>query len=199
MLRRRDRNRNDRRAALTARSSLLAVGLLVAAGCTPFATDTSLGSQQGDADAVRAEVEHVIDGDTVDLLFEDTTGVLEERVRLIGIDAPESVSRSDPKQCFGDEASAALTGLLPVGSEVLVTRDREARDRFGRLLAYLERPDGLDVNLWLIEQGFADALFFEPNTSRRGEFTDAADAARSEGRGLWGVSDGPDQPLDAGR
>lgn len=166
---------------------------MVAAGCTPFSTTPEVES-----DIVVAEVEHVVDGDTVDLLFDDPAGEIEERVRLIGIDAPESVSRSDPRQCFGDEASDALTGLLPVGSAVLVTRDREARDRFGRLLAYLERPDGLDVNLWLIEQGFADALFFEPNTSRRAEFTDAAETARSEGRGLWGVCDGPDQPLDAG-
>ncbi len=192
MLRRRHRDRHDRRATLTPNRTVVALGL-IAAGCTPFATST-----QSDSATVFAEVEHVVDGDTVDLLFEDPTGVIEERVRLIGIDAPESVSRSDPQQCFGSEASDALTGLLPVGSQVIVIRDREARDRFGRLLAYLERTDGLDVNLWLIEQGFADALFFEPNTSRRGEFTEAAETARSEGRGLWGVCDGPDQPLDPG-
>lgn len=148
-----------------------------------------------DGDAV-ATVEFVVDGDTVDLLFDTERGVVTERVRLIGIDAPESVSRADPVQCFGPESSEALTGLLPEGTAVLVTRDREARDRFGRLLAYLSRPDGLDVNRWMLENGFADTMFFEPNTTRRAEFTDAAAAARRDGLGLWGVCEGPDQPLE---
>ncbi len=147
-------------------------------------------------EGVVAEVEFVIDGDTVDLLFDMDGEVVEERTRLIGIDAPESVSRQDPVQCFGPESSEALRGLLPVGSEVSVLRDTEARDRFGRLLVYLVRPDGLDVNAWMVEQGFADALFFEPNTTREAEFTRLASRARDDGRGLWGVCDGPDQPLD---
>ena len=144
-------------------------------------------------DAGVATVDYVIDGDTVDLIIAGQ----EDRVRLIGIDAPESVSRDVPVQCFGAEASEALTGLLPPGSQVRIERDKEARDRYGRLLLYVHRvDDDLFVNRWLIEQGFADALFFEPNTHFEAEFTRVRNTARAEGRGLWSSCDGPDQPLE---
>ena len=140
----------------------------------------------------RAIVVAVIDGDTVALDFDGQ----EERARLIGIDTPESVSRSVPDQCYGAEASAATKGLLPVGTEVLVARDIEARDRYGRLLVYIYRADdNLFINRWLLENGFADALFFEPNPSLRDDFTAVASAAEAAGVGLWGSCEGPDQPL----
>ena len=138
-------------------------------------------------------VEFVIDGDTVQL----TIAGVSERVRLIGIDTPESVSRDVPVQCFGPEASDALTGLLPPGAEIRIERDVEARDRFGRLLLYLRRvDDGLFVNEWLVSQGFADVLFFEPNTTFEASFTQLRNDARAAGLGLWAVCDGPDQPLE---
>lgn len=140
-----------------------------------------------------ATIEWVIDGDTVDLMIAGE----QERVRLIGIDTPESVSRDTPIQCFGAEASMALKGLLPVGSEVRIERDAEPRDRFGRLLLYLYRAeDDLFVNQWLVANGFADTLFFEPNTTYRSSFTDLRNQARSAALGLWASCDGPDQPLD---
>lgn len=140
-----------------------------------------------------AVVEFVIDGDTVDV----TIAGERERVRLIGIDTPESVSRNVPVQCFGKEASDALTGLLPPGTVLRIERDEEARDRFGRILLYLYRSeDGLFVNEWLIQQGFADTLFFEPNTTFEGSFTRSRNDARAAGLGLWGSCDGPDQPLE---
>ena len=138
-------------------------------------------------------VVRVVDGDTIDV----TVGGREERVRLIGIDAPESVARDTPDQCFGAEASAALKALLTEGTPVLLERDAETRDRYGRLLAYVHRSDdSLFVNQWLLDGGFADALFFEPNTAFRDEFTEARDRARESGAGLWSVCTGPDQPLD---
>ena len=141
-----------------------------------------------------AIVEHVVDGDTVDIVIGGQT----ERVRLIGVDAPESVSRETPDQCFGAEASDALRTLLPEGTEVRLTRDVEARDRFGRLLAYVHRADDdLFVNQWLLDGGFADAVFFGPNTTYRPTFTAARDAARRASAGLWAACTGPDQPLDA--
>lgn len=139
-----------------------------------------------------AVIDWVIDGDTVDVVIAGTT----ERVRLIGLDAPESVSRDTPEQCYGAEAAEALRGLLPVGHEVRVERDVESRDRYGRLLLYLYRLDTeLFVNEWLIANGFADTMFFEPNTTYRSRFTETRDRARREGAGLWGQCDGPDQPV----
>jgi micrococcal nuclease len=138
-------------------------------------------------------VTEVVDGDTVDL----DIGGQRERVRLLGIDAPESVHPSVPVQCFGPEASAALVELLPPGSTVRIERDTEPRDRYGRLLLYLFRAeDDLPVNRWLVANGLADTAFYEPNTSRALELTRARADARSRGAGLWSACDGPDQPLD---
>lgn len=133
----------------------------------------------------------VIDGDTVELNF----GGQIERVRLLGIDAPESVHPSVPVQCFGLEASAELAAALPVASEVRVERDVEARDRYGRLLLYLYRSeDGLFINGWLLRTGLADTSFYEPNTALAAPLIEARGAARAERAGLWGSCDGPDQP-----
>ncbi len=138
------------------------------------------------------EVEWVIDGDTIDLIIDGQ----QERVRLIGIDTPESVSRDTPVQCFGVEASTALKGLLPVGSSVRLVRDQESRDRFGRLLLYVYRTDDdLFVNEWMVANGFADTLFFEPNTTFQSQFIDLRNEARAAPVGLWANCDGPDQPI----
>ena len=175
-------------------SPLRAVALSICVGATSCgALGLGTSTTPSTSGAEVATVEFVVDGDTVDVIIDG----VEERVRLIGIDAPESVSRNDPVQCFGPEASDALKGLLPPGTEVSISRDLEARDRFGRLLLYLRRTeDDLFINRYLIETGFADALFFEPNTSFEADFTRARNEARADGLGLWGTCDGPDQPLD---
>lgn len=135
----------------------------------------------------------VIDGDTVEL----SIGTVTERARLLGIDAPESVSPKVPDQCFGAEASQALHDLLPPGSGVRIERDAESRDRYGRLLLYLYRADdGLFVNQWMLESGLADAMAFEPNTTFAVPFEAARSQAEAAGTGLWGRCDGPDQPLE---
>lgn len=131
-----------------------------------------------------ATVVRVVDGDT---LVADLSG-REERVRLIGIDAPESVIPDTPPECFGPEAGARLAELLPPGTPVLIERDAEARDRFDRLLGYVHRSDdGLFVNLAMVEEGFADTLRIAPNTTHAAAFSAAAEAARDEARGLWGA------------
>lgn len=138
-----------------------------------------------------ATVERVVDGDTVDVRIGGTS----ERVRLIGVDAPESVARNVPVQCFGAEASAALAELLPPGTTVNVERDVEARDHYDRLLLYLYRPDGLFVNQWLLESGLGEAVSYEPNVTHEPALTRARHRAARELVGLWAVCDGPDQPL----
>ena len=139
-----------------------------------------------------AAVTKVVDGDTLEILIAGKT----ERVRLIGIDTPESVSTSTPKQCFGEEASLALKGLVVPGDVVAISSDSEQRDRYGRMLLYVHSPDGLFLNEWLLSTGFADVLFYEPNTALRSQFTQARNYARSNGLGLWSNCDGPDQPLN---
>lgn len=133
--------------------------------------------------AARATVAHVVDGDTVDLKL---PGGATERVRLLGIDTPETVKPNTPVQCFGPEASARTKALLPPGTAVGIQRDREARDRYGRLLVYLWRSsDRLLVNRSLVEDGFARTLSIEPNTAHRADLAAAAASARQQQRGLW--------------
>jgi micrococcal nuclease len=129
-----------------------------------------------------AFVERVVDGDTLVV----TVDGQEDRVRLIGVDTPETKHPSKPVECFGKEASAFTESLLPEGTEVRLERDVEARDRYDRLLAYVYRvDDGLFVNRELLAQGYAAVLTVPPNVAHTDEFVALAGEARREGRGLW--------------
>src|SRR5205814_1181421 len=123
-----------------------------------------------------------VDGDTI---VADIDGH-DEHVRLIGIDTPETVKEGFPVECFGPEASAFTKDLLPDGTPIRLERDVEARDDYGRLLAYVAcASDGMFVNLEIVRQGYATPLPFSPNLTHAAEFADAARAAESEARGLW--------------
>ncbi len=157
---------------------------------------TSLGTAatlpSSDALPSNATVERVVDGDTIIVRINGRR----ERVRLIGIDTPESVDPNRPVQCYGHEASARTESLLPPGTEVSLVRDVEARDKYDRLLAYVIRTDDqLFVNLDLIENGFAGPLTYPPNDHYATLFESSADAASAAGVGLWGSCGGPDVPL----
>jgi micrococcal nuclease len=131
-----------------------------------------------------AQLERVIDGDTIVAQVDGR----EERIRYIGIDTPETVKPNTPVQCFGPQAHALNARLLgTVGTRLTLRFDRELRDRYGRLLAYVFRPDGLFVNARLIEAGAARTLTIAPNTSRAGQLSVLQHAARAAGRGLWGA------------
>jgi micrococcal nuclease len=146
--------------------------LLVACARAPAAAPTDRGT-----------VVAVIDGDTVDVALGGRT----ERVRLLGIDTPETVDPDRPVGCHGPEASALTHSLLPDGTAVRLERDEEARDRYGRLLAYVFRvDDGLFVNEAILAAGEAEILSIAPNHAYAGQLAAAADEARAAGLGLWG-------------
>jgi micrococcal nuclease len=137
--------------------------------------------------AANATVVAVVDGDTVDLAFGDD----DERVRLIGIDTPETKRPDEPVECFGPEATAFTERLLPVGTAVRVERDLENRDAYGRLLGYVYRAaDGIFVNYELVRHGYATPLTIEPNTAHADAFVDAARAAEGADAGLWSECSG---------
>lgn len=142
----------------------------------------------GDALEANATLERVVDGDTIVV---ETDGV-EERVRLIGINTPESVDPRRPVMCFGDEASERLSELVPEGTALRLERDVEARDRYDRLLAYVYRAsDGEFVNLTMVSDGFAEPATYPPNVAHRDELGAAAAQARAEGAGLWDACERP--------
>jgi micrococcal nuclease len=137
----------------------------------------------GSVDA-NATVERVVDGDT---LVVDVDG-RSERLRMIGVDTPESVKPDAPVECFGPEASAFTADLLPPDTPIRIERDVVGRDDFGRLLGYVYRADdGLFVNRELMRTGHATPLSIEPNTTFAQVFVaDARDAERRS-LGLWGA------------
>lgn len=166
--------------------ALTAVALVAIAGCDRRA-DTVSSSAPSDPLAPNATMRRVVDGDTIDVTVEGRR----ERVRLIGIDTPETKKENTPVQCFGPEASAFTATLLPPATPLYLERDVIGRDDYGRLLAYVYRAtDGVFVNAELIRQGFARLLTIPPNVAHVDDFRAANDQARRAARGLWGFCDG---------
>ncbi len=172
---------------------LLGLGLMVAiavwltVGNPHAGPPPRLESVPGAVEANGA-VARVVDGDTVHITVDHAT----EIVRLIGVDTPETVDERKPVQCYGPEASARTKVLLPPGTAVRLERDGEARDQYGRLLAYVYRAsDGLFVNLALVRDGYGSVLLIAPNVTYADRFRDAEATARQQGAGLWGACGGP--------
>jgi micrococcal nuclease len=153
--------------------NLVGVGLSLLMSCGSGATTEN---------QVLITILNVIDGDTVDIDINGNT----ERVRLIGVNTPETKHPTKPIECFGPEASAYLTQLLPKGTHVRIERDIEARDRYGRMLLYLYREsDNLFINLDLVLRGYGTPMSIEPNIFHRNDFVHAAAVAETTNVGLW--------------
>jgi micrococcal nuclease len=137
--------------------------------------------------AATARVDHVVDGDTVEV----AVGGHRERVRLIGVDTPEVFVERGPPECYGPEASAFTKHLLPSGTAVRLERDVVGRDDYGRLLAYVYLvADGRMINEELIDGGYARPLTIAPNAAFAARFVAGATAAEAAGLGLWGACRG---------
>jgi micrococcal nuclease len=165
--------------------------VLITSACRPDATAGRVPSETRSPTVVE-----VVDGDTVVVRL----GRTDEHVRLIGVDTPETKHPHRPVECFGREATAFTTAVLPAGTIVRLEADVEERDTYGRLLAYVFREaDDVFVNRELVAQGYAAALTIAPNVARTGELVAAAHAARRSGAGLWGACGGPGVPARGGR
>lgn len=134
------------------------------------------GSSVAAENRVRAEVQRVIDGDTVKL----TSG---EKVRLIGINAPE-YQKGGKEQFYGRQAAEAATELM-LGRQVWLEYDVEKHDRYGRTLAYITLDDGRFVNELLVAGGFARAKYYKPNGRYRDLLKKSEQHAKNNRKGLW--------------
>ena len=124
-------------------------------------------------------VTRVIDGDTV---------VLEsgEHVRLLGINAPEYEPWKSYEEPYGKEAALYLRSKLS-GKKVLLEKDQELLDRYGRTLAYLYLEDRTFINEDLVLGGYAKARYYAPNGKYFQKLKAAEKIARQEKRGLWRI------------
>ena len=139
------------------------------------------GRGAGAGSASEGRVERVVDGDTIHVRL----GGREETVRYIGVDTPESVRPGTPVQCFAKAAGAANARLV-AGRSVRLEVGEEARDRYGRLLAYVRRSsDGAFVNAALVRDGYARTLTIPPNDRYAARFAALQREAQRAGRGLW--------------
>lgn len=132
-----------------------------------------------------AQVTRVIDGDTVDVLIDGMVSTT--RVRLLGINTPESVDPRRPVQCFGKEASRAVKDMVE-GKRVALLEDLQAddRDRYGRWLRTLVSEEGMDINATLVFQGYAHAYVDFPLTkTRRAQLRMLQSRAETDRVGLW--------------
>ena len=131
------------------------------------------------------EVVRVVDGDTiiVDIAGEDV------RVRLIGIDTPESVADEVVKENTeeGKEASAYTANLLE-GNRVYLEYDQETTDEYGRTLCYVYLHDkSTMINELLLKNGYARTMTIEPNTKYKERFAAAELVAKETKAGFWGT------------
>ena len=107
----------------------------------------------------RCKIVKIIDGDTVDVDIDlgFNSWIHNERVRLDGVDAPESRTSDKIEKFFGLLAKQQLEQVLPVGSsQILQTTSVSSTEKFGRTLGFFKLNDS-SVNNWLIENSYAVA------------------------------------------
>lgn len=156
--------RAPRKGALFLFCLLLCSSLVEAGQCLPFRADES------------ARVSYVYDGDTVRL----SDG---RKVRLIGINAPETDHADAPAEPQGDVARQALQRLMAGQERIALRYESERKDRYGRLLAHLYLADRSSVQERLLEQGLAAAVAVAPNVANFDCYRAAE--ARAVGQGIW--------------
>lgn len=127
-------------------------------------------------------VKKISDGDTFWIYNETEKG---EKIRLIGVDAPES-RKAFKKEVgyYGKEAKAYLTQMLK-GKRVKLEYDVTQTDRYGRTLAYVYLQDGTFVNAELVKNGYAMVMTVPPNVKYADLFVKLQREAREKNRGLW--------------
>lgn len=146
-----------------------------------------LGAPAAAADpaAVTATVLRVVDGDTIDVRDDHRARL---RIRVLGIDTPETKKPGYTVGCGGPEATEfARTHLLGQRVAIVYDATQGMHDRFGRTLAYLVKADGWDYSVEAARAGRARAYVYGGRPVQRHPQIAAAEReAKAAGRGLWG-------------
>jgi len=163
-----------------------------------FADREGLGLELDPSEEYEVDVVSVTDGDTADVEFPE--GQV-ETVRILGIDTPETGNTDERLQEYegiddgpalknkGDDATDYARDKLPEGETVTLSFDENEglRGNFGRLLGFLELPDGSVYNATVIEDGWARV--YDSGLANHDEYWDLERAARDAGDGIWDISD----------
>ena len=129
-------------------------------------------------------VTKVVDGDTIDIILDNET----TRVRLLGINTPESVDPRRPVECFGKEAKLYLENLIAEKNIRLESDPSQSNiDQYGRLLRYIYLED-TNINLNLIENGYATEYTYDQSYKYQTQFKQAQISAQQNQLGLWNPS-----------
>ena len=148
----------------------------------------------GRAGDLQGSVVYVVDGDTIHVRIDQRV----EKVRYLGINAPEIPhprgeapagderrrTRFLPNTPAAGDAARRINIQLVSGKQVRLTFDRERRDPYKRLLAYVWVGDSL-INAEMVRRGYAEAMKTPPDLLHRGQLVQLQDEAREAGRGLW--------------
>lgn len=126
------------------------------------------------------KVTRVVDGDTIKINFNG----IEESLRLIGIDTPESVHPDASRNVMEGHIASNYTKTLLEGKNIELEFDAQERDKYGRLLAYVY-INGTMVNKLLLKEGYAQVSTYPPNVKYVDEFNQIQRLARENNKGLW--------------
>lgn len=118
----------------------------------------------------------VLDGDTI--IIENG-----EHVRYIGIDTPETIHPSKTVECYGKEASIRNNQLV-LNKIVLLEKDIENRDGYGRLLRYVYTLQG-SINAKLVKEGYAYSYYHPPDLKHYKRYLELEIYANQHKKGLW--------------
>jgi len=136
------------------------------------------------AGAFTATVMWISDGDTIGAKTGNRTEI---QVRLIGIDTPETKKPNTPVQCYGPEATAKLTTLIPKGTRITAAYQSFTIDKYKRELWDIWMPDGRFVQGLMVTGGFARTQTFG-GTNRDATYLKALEAKAQAGKvGMWGA------------
>lgn len=125
----------------------------------------------------------IYDGDT----FKTGIG---EKIRLIGINAPETGKKSKPAQPMADEAKQTLATLLATNKYKVGLRfGQDKHDRYKRLLAHAYLPNGINIQQQLLKKGLAAHIVVPPNLDNMECYQKAEASARQHQKGMWSLPD----------